>query len=131
MRVCVIGLGYIGLPTALLLSQKNDVVGVDLKKSVVEKVNDRIMPFEEPGLEDLLKRSGMVASTAPQRADAFIICVPTPFDKEVRMADLRYVKSAAESIVPVLERATSSWSNRRYRPAPARKWSPPSSRSRG
>ncbi|MGE5465434.1 MAG: nucleotide sugar dehydrogenase [Betaproteobacteria bacterium] len=104
MRVCVIGLGYIGLPTALLLSQKNDVVGVDLKKSVVEKVNDRIMPFEEPGLEDLLKRSGMVASTAPQRADAFIICVPTPFDKEVRMADLRYVKAAAESIAPVLEK---------------------------
>ncbi len=63
MKVCVIGLGYIGLPTALLLSQKNDVIGVDLKKDVVEKINDKIMPFEEPGLEDLLKRSGMVAST--------------------------------------------------------------------
>lgn len=104
MRVCVIGLGYIGLPTALLLSQKNDVIGVDLKRDVVEKVNGRVMPFEEPGLEDLLKRSGMVASVSPQRADAFIICVPTPFDKEVRMADLRFVKSAAESIVPFLEK---------------------------
>ncbi|HUL62249.1 MAG TPA: nucleotide sugar dehydrogenase, partial [Methanocella sp.] len=104
MRVCVIGLGYIGLPTALLLSQKNDVFGVDLKQDVVDKVNRRVMPFEEPGLGDLLQRSGMTAGTAPQRADAFIICVPTPFDKEVRMADLRYVKAAAESIAPCLER---------------------------
>jgi UDP-N-acetyl-D-mannosaminuronic acid dehydrogenase len=104
MRVCVIGLGYIGLPTALLLSQKNDVIGVDLKQDVVDKVNGRVLPFEEPGLEDLLKHSGMVASTTPQRADAFIICVPTPFDKEVRMADLRYVKAAAGSVAPFLER---------------------------
>ena len=46
----------------------------------------------------------MVASTTPRQADVFIICVPTPFDKEVRMADLSYVKSAAESIVPCLSK---------------------------
>lgn len=103
-KVCVIGLGYIGLPTALLLSQKNEVIGVDLKKESVDKINRKEMPFEEPGLEDLLIKSGMTASTKPQEADVFLICVPTPFDKEVRMADLRYVKSAAESIVPVLKK---------------------------
>ncbi len=104
MKVCVIGLGYIGLPTALLLSQKNEVIGVDLKKDTVEKINNKILPFEEPGLENLLKNSTIVASITPKLADAFIICVPTPFDKEVRMADLRYVKSAAESIVPYLRK---------------------------
>ena len=113
MRVCVIGLGYIGLPTALLLAQQNTVVGVDLKKDVVEKINNKVMPFEEPGLEDLLKRSGMVASTAPRPADAFIICVPTPFDKEVRMADLRF--SAAEAGALVREIADLLINLARYR----------------
>jgi UDP-N-acetyl-D-mannosaminuronic acid dehydrogenase len=103
-NVCVIGLGYIGLPTALLLSQNNEVVGVDLKIDTVNKINKKEMPFEEPGLDELLKKSGITASTKPREADVFLICVPTPFDKEVRMADLRYVKSAAESIVPVLRR---------------------------
>ncbi len=62
------------------------------------------MPFKEPGLKDILIKSSISASTKPQEADVFLICVPTPFDKEVRMADLRYVKSAAESIVPVLKK---------------------------
>ncbi len=104
MRICVIGLGYIGLPTALLMSQKNDVIGVDLKREVVEKINNRIMPFEEPGLDVLLNRASIIAATTPRNADVFVICVPTPFDKEVRMADLSYVKSAAESIVPCLRK---------------------------
>jgi UDP-N-acetyl-D-mannosaminuronic acid dehydrogenase len=100
MKICVIGLGYIGLPTAILLSEKNEVVGVDVKKDVVDKINKKIMPFREPGLDRLLECSGIIASTAPEPSDAFIICVPTPFDKEVRMADLKFVRSAAESIVP-------------------------------
>jgi UDP-N-acetyl-D-mannosaminuronic acid dehydrogenase len=104
MRVCVIGLGYIGLPTALLLSQKSEVVGTDVKKNVVDNVNDRVTPFEEPELAEMLKRSGMTASLTPVQADAFIICVPTPFDKELKMADLRFVKAAAESIVPYLKK---------------------------
>jgi UDP-N-acetyl-D-mannosaminuronic acid dehydrogenase len=104
MKVCVIGLGYIGLPTALLLSQKNEVIGVDLKKDVVEKINNKVLPFDEPGLNELLIASNIVASPTPKLADVFIICVPTPFDKEVRMADLRYVKSAAVSIYPYLRK---------------------------
>lgn len=103
-KICVIGLGYIGLPTALLLSQNNQVIGVDVKKEVVDKINHKQMPFEEPGLDGLLVKSGIVASTTPVEADVFLICVPTPFDKEVRMADLTYVKSAAESIVPHLKK---------------------------
>ncbi|BAI62616.1 UDP-glucose/GDP-mannose dehydrogenase family protein [Methanocella paludicola SANAE] len=104
MKICVIGLGYIGLPTAILLSEKNEVVGVDVKKDVVDKINDKIMPFKEPGLDRLLEQSGITASTTPRPADAFIICVPTPFDKEVRMADLKFVRSAVESIVPHLRK---------------------------
>ena len=104
MKICVIGLGYIGLPTAILLSEKNEVVGVDVKTDVVDKINKKIMPFEEPGLDSLLKASTITASTKPQLADAFLICVPTPFDKEIRMADLRFVRMAAESIVPSLRK---------------------------
>ncbi len=104
MKICVIGLGYIGLPTAILLSEKNEVVGVDVKNDVVDKINKKIMPFEEPGLDSLLKASSITANTKPQPADAFLICVPTPFDKEIRMADLRFVRMAAESIVPSLRK---------------------------
>lgn len=77
---------------------------MDVKKEVIDKINMKQMPFEEPGLEPLLTKSTMIASQKPQNADAFVICVPTPFDKEVRMADLRFVKSAAESIVPYLRK---------------------------
>ena len=115
MKICVIGLGYIGLPMAILLSEKNEVVGVDVKTDVVDKINTKIMPFEEPGLDSLLKASTITASTTPQLADAFLICVPTPFDKEIRMADLRFVRMAVESIVPSLRKGTSSY---RSRPSP-------------
>jgi UDP-N-acetyl-D-mannosaminuronic acid dehydrogenase len=104
MKICVIGLGYIGLPTAILLSEKNEVVGVDVKNDVVDKINNKVMPFEEPGLDSLLTASSITASTKPVPADAFLICVPTPFDKEIRMADLRFVRLAAESIVPSLRK---------------------------
>lgn len=103
MRICVIGLGYIGLPTALLLSEHHDVFGCDINSELVEKVNQKCIPFCENGLEERLKLSPIKAFTHPVEADAFLICVPTPFDREVRMADLRYVESAVESIVPYLE----------------------------
>jgi len=104
MKVCVIGLGYIGLPTALLLSEHHDVFGCDLNSELVEKVNQKIIPFCEKDLEEKLKASSLNAFTHPVEADAFLICVPTPFDKEVRMADLRFVKSAVESIVSYLKK---------------------------
>jgi UDP-N-acetyl-D-mannosaminuronic acid dehydrogenase len=104
MKICVIGLGYIGLPTALLLSENHEVFGCDINESVVDKVNKKIPPFIENGLEPLLSKSNIKAFTHPVESDVFIICVPTPFDKEVKMADLRYVKSAIESVVPYLKK---------------------------
>lgn len=104
MKVCVIGLGYIGLPTALLLSEHHDVFGCDLNPELVDKINQKTIPFCENGLEEKIKMSSIQAFTHPVEADAFLICVPTPFDKEVRMADLRYVKSAVESIVSYLKK---------------------------
>lgn len=103
MKICVIGLGYIGLPTSLLLSNQNEVFGCDINKETVDKVNRKVPPFIESGLEELLQHSNLTAFTHPVEADVFIICVPTPFDKEVKMADLRYVKAAVESIVPYLK----------------------------
>jgi UDP-N-acetyl-D-mannosaminuronic acid dehydrogenase len=103
-RICVIGLGYIGLPTALLLSKKHEVHGCDINQEIVSKINRKEMPFLEPGMETIIHDANIVAATHPVEADVFIICVPTPFDKDVRMADLRYVKSALESIVPCLRK---------------------------
>ena len=104
MKICVIGLGYIGLPTALLLSKSHDVFGCDTQEGVVDRINNKIPPFTESGLEEMLKESNIKAFTHPVESDVFIICVPTPFDKEVKMADLKYVKSATETIVPYLRR---------------------------
>jgi UDP-N-acetyl-D-mannosaminuronic acid dehydrogenase len=104
MKICIIGLGYIGLPTALLLSEKHGVIGCDINENVVDQVNKKIPPFIENGLEPLLVKSNIKAFTHPVESDVFIICVPTPFDKEVKMADLRYVKSATESVVPYLKK---------------------------
>jgi len=101
-KICVIGLGYIGLPTALLLSQNHEVYGCDINQEIVSKINRKEMPFLEPGMDKIIQDANIVAATHPVEADVFIICVPTPFDKEVRMADLRYVKLALESIVPYL-----------------------------
>lgn len=104
MKICIIGLGYIGLPTALLLSKSHDVFGCDINEGVVDKINNKIPPFTESGLEEMLKESNIKAFTHPVESDVFMICVPTPFDKEVKMADLRHVRSAIEVIVPYLRR---------------------------
>jgi len=104
VKICVIGLGYIGLPTALLLSKNYEVVGCDINEGVVSKINKKQLPFIEPGMEEIIRDSTIVAETHPVEANVFIICVPTPFDKEVRMADLRFVKNALESIVPYLRK---------------------------
>jgi len=101
-KICVIGLGYIGLPTALLLSKHHEVSGCDINQEVVSKINRKEMPFVEPGMDEIIRDSNIIAATHPVEADVFIICVPTPFDKEVRMADLRYVKNALESTITYL-----------------------------
>ncbi len=101
--ICILGLGYIGLPTACLFaSQSNHVTGVDLNEDVVNSVNKGQIPLIEPGLQklllDALRSNNLIAQRAAGSADVFIIAVPTPLDKEIRMADLRYVRHAARMI---------------------------------
>ncbi|MGP4975932.1 UDP-N-acetyl-D-mannosamine dehydrogenase [Brachybacterium tyrofermentans] len=104
--VCVIGLGYIGLPTAAVLAQAGKrVTGVDLQESVVESVNAGRVPFVEEGLETVVAgavaRERLHAQTSTPPANAYIVSVPTPF-KEGHTADLGYIESAARSIAPQL-----------------------------
>lgn len=105
-KICVLGLGYIGLPYASTFATHGlQVVGVDVNAQVVEHLKEGELHIYEPGLRTLVQaalRSGnLTIEQKPQPADAFIIAVPTPF-KEEKRADMRYVVSAAESIVPYL-----------------------------
>lgn len=105
MKICVLGLGYIGLPTALLFAAHGaDVVGVDVKQSVVDRLNHGNLPFSEPGIESLFREAKVRfrAGTEPEAADVFLIAVPTPLDPATKVSDLSYVKSAAEMIAPHL-----------------------------
>ena len=105
-KICVLGLGYIGFPTGLLLaSHGHEVVGVDVNKSVVETLQAGKLHIVEPGLDELFAsaKDSFSASTEVCDADVFLIAVPTPFDKDTRLSDLSYVKSAAEMIVPHLK----------------------------
>ncbi|MDW7731254.1 MAG: nucleotide sugar dehydrogenase [Methanolobus sp.] len=109
MKLCVLGMGYIGLPTALLFANNGiDVVGVDINERVVNTLKDCRMPFEEKGFQELLdtacQKENFRASTEVEEADVFLVAVPTPFDAELRMADLKYVVSACEMIVPYLKK---------------------------
>ena len=109
MKICVLGLGYIGLPTAALFAtHDHEVVGIDLNKKIVETVNKSIAPFGEPGLPELLENSikskNLIAKTEVEESDVFLIAVPTPLDKEMKMAELEYARSAAEMIYPHLRK---------------------------
>lgn len=99
MKVCLIGLGYVGLPQAVLLARSHDVVGVDIDARKVEAVNAGRPPFEEVGLEEALARaleSGFRAAAEPEEADAFVLCVPTPL--RGRSIDTRPLVLAAEAV---------------------------------
>lgn len=106
MNACFIGLGYIGLPTAILAANSGiKVVGVDINTSIVETVNAGNIHFSEPGIQDLCRKvvsKGMLnASTTPQPSDVFVIAVPTPF-KENHEPDISYVEAAVGSVIPFL-----------------------------
>ncbi len=107
-KICVLGLGYIGLPTASTFATSGlKVIGVDVNQKIVNLLQNGEVHIYEPGLQTLVQtaiQSGnLVIADHPQAADAFIIAVPTPFYDE-KKADLTYVKSAAESIVPFLRK---------------------------
>jgi UDP-N-acetyl-D-mannosaminuronic acid dehydrogenase len=106
-RICVLGLGYIGLPTASTFATHGlQVTGVDVNAHVVETLREGHLHIQEPGLSALvhaaLHSGNLVIASKPEPADAFIIAVPTPFYDDKR-ADLSFVISAAESIVPYLK----------------------------
>jgi len=106
-EVCVIGLGYIGLPTALAFANSGkSVCGVDALEAVCDSVNRGEVHIAEPGLDDIARSvhalGKLQATTKPLKSDCYIIAVPTPITKE-KKADLSYVRNAARSIAGVLE----------------------------
>lgn len=103
MKITVIGLGYIGMPTAAMFAKAGmDVVGYDVNDKVINALNRGEIIITEPGLDDLVKEvvdAGKLRGvTKLEESDAFIICVPTPI-KEDKTADMTYVKNAAELVV--------------------------------
>ncbi|MDB5723430.1 MAG: UDP-N-acetyl-D-mannosaminuronic acid dehydrogenase [Novosphingobium sp.] len=105
--VAVIGLGYIGLPTAAIIARAGcKVLGVDVSEKVVETINRGEIHIEEVDLDGLVQgvvaRGLLSASTQVAPADVFVIAVPTPFDKN-HAPDISYVLAAGRSIAPVLK----------------------------
>ncbi len=104
----MMGLGYIGLPTAALIASKGlNVTGVDISQHVVDTINEGKIHIVEPELGGLVhyvvKQGYLKASTKPVTADIYLIAVPTPF-KENHVPDLSYVESAVKSIIPTLQK---------------------------
>lgn len=117
-KICVIGLGYIGLPTATTFAKHGiNVLGVDINPSIVKTLSEGKLHIHEPDLPEALsvaiRSKKFRASTQVEESDAFIIAVPTPFkeneigiynDIQYKLADMRAVTSATESIVPFLKK---------------------------
>ncbi len=114
-RVCVIGLGYIGLPTAVILAKAgHKILGIDINEKVVSNVNNGVSHFSEPNLDRALLSvvsDGILrASKNIETADVFIIAVPTPLKKsntKIPIPNIDYVLSAVKSILPVLMKGNS------------------------
>src|ERR1700687_4817451 len=108
-KICLLGLGYIGLPTGSMFALAGkSFVAVDPSPRVQAALSSGLASIDEPELQTLVTaaiNSGRLrAQTQPVPADAFIIAVPTPLDTSTNKADLRYVKQAAREIVPFLRR---------------------------
>lgn len=106
-KVCIVGLGYIGLPTAAVLADKGfSVHGVDVNEKAVNLINNGQVHIYEPDLENVVKRvvsaGKLSADIEPKKADVYVLAVPTPF-KENHKPDLAYVESATKSIIPYIE----------------------------
>lgn len=109
--ISVIGLGYIGLPAAAMFaSQKVKVIGVDVNEKAVNTINQGKIHIVEPGLEELVRvavADGFLrATTQAEKADAFVIAVPTPFKGDYE-PDVSYIEAVAKAIAPVLEKGNT------------------------
>lgn len=106
-KVNVIGLGYIGLPTALSMSVNgNKVIGTDYKKELVEELQEGKVNFTENGMKQLYENAikhGITFSTEYQKCDIYIIAVPTPYDKKSKKVDPAYLINAVKSVSLVCE----------------------------
>jgi len=107
--LCMVGLGYIGLPTAAVFAKNGvKVKGLDINENAVNIINQGKIHIEEPGLEEIVKEvvdAGMFkAYTTPQEADAFIMAVPTPFKGEDHEPNLDYIEAATRSLAKVLKK---------------------------
>ena len=107
MKACFMGLGYIGLPTAIIAAKHGvDIVGVDINPQVVEMTNAGKLHIIEPGMEEMLqevvKNGKLRASTTPETSDAYFMVVPTPF-KGDHEPDISYVESATRMVIPYLK----------------------------
>ena len=107
MNACFMGLGYIGLPTAIIAAKHGvKISGVDINAKVVDTINQGMIHIVEPGLQELCEevvKSGMLkASTTPVESDAYFMVVPTPF-KGNHEPDISYVQAATEAVIPLLK----------------------------
>ncbi|HQA69151.1 MAG TPA: nucleotide sugar dehydrogenase, partial [Aggregatilineales bacterium] len=105
--IVVIGTGYVGLPAALMLAKAgHDVVGVDINENIVRAINEGVLLIKEEELQALLDdpavKANLRAQSTPCEGDVFIIAVPTPVDPRKKVADMRYVDEAVESLLPYL-----------------------------
>ncbi len=110
IRVCVLGLGYIGLPTAALIASRGaTVIGVDIDENVVATIADGRIHIAEADLDGLVQKvvfsKKLLARGEPQPADVFMIAVPTPLSGDKKPV-IDHVLAAAESIAPHLAKAT-------------------------
>lgn len=105
-RICVHGLGYVGLPTAAVLANSGyEVSGFDTDPNWRTKLEDRTFDIEEPDLDRFVRRAlndGLRVLSEPVTADFHIICVPTPYDRDLDRTDLSYVEAAAQGIAATL-----------------------------
>src|SRR5690606_37638807 len=107
-KISVIGLGYIGLPTAAVIASRGrEVIGVDVNSKAVNIINQGRIHIVEPDLDivvqSVVNTGKLRAVTQPEPADAFLVAVPTPF-KDDRQPDLSYIEAAAKAVAPVLKR---------------------------
>ncbi|MFS3060185.1 UDP-N-acetyl-D-mannosamine dehydrogenase [Bacteroides uniformis] len=107
MKACFMGLGYIGLPTAIIAAQHGiKIIGVDINPKVVDMTNQGKLHIIEPGMQELLQEvvadSRLKASTIPEESDAYFIVVPTPF-KGDHEPDISYVEAASRTVIPFLK----------------------------